>query len=293
MTILIKNKLLILFTFLLIFFISCEKEVIKEISTISVDQIVAFDANGTEIADGTSIAVGQTVSFTAVVDLKDDAGDVSFEWFADEGEFLEKIKLATETENQTQIFASGDTVQWKAPGDEGTYNISVHATDGEFIGIGSRGMGVGAYSPTVTPYYVSDGVCSSCHSTTHADWALTGHSVAWASLMENDYAAAYCYRCHTVGYEGEVGNSGYDEVPIADFVNVQCENCHGAGSDHVAGPSKTNIEITWTADNCGKCHDGTHHPYLTEWTASAHNFDETAAHGAPTYSLRRCMFRVS
>jgi len=285
MNMLNKNALILILASLSIFLISCEKEVIKEISTVAVDEIIAFDVEGNTIAVGTSIAVGQTVSFTAITDLEDDAGEVYFEWFADEGEFegtAHKVSGSTSTNEESQIFASGDTVKWKAPDDEGTYTISVHATDGEYIGIGTRAMGVGAYTPTITPFYVGDEACSSCHTPTYGDWAMTGHSVAWTSLNESSHVASYCNPCHAVGYEGESGNSGYDEVPIADFVNVQCENCHGAGSNHISSPSKTNIEVTWTVDNCGKCHEGSHHPYLTEWTESAHNFDETSSHGAPT-----------
>jgi hypothetical protein len=72
------------------------------------------------------------------------------------------------------------------------------------------------------------------------------------------------------------GNSGYDEAPIEKFVNVQCENCHGAASEHVANVDPTLVEVVWDVENCGKCHEGTHHPYLTEWMMSPHNYDPYA-----------------
>ena len=35
---------------------------------------------------------------------------------------------------------------------------------------------------------------------------------------------------------------------------IGCEECHGAGEEHVAKPAKGNIKITSSADACGKCH---------------------------------------
>ena len=78
-----------------------------------------------------------------------------------------------------------------------------------------------------------------------------------------------------------MGNSGYNEAPIAKFENVQCENCHGPASAHPANPGGGTIEVSFAAENCGQCHEGSHHPYLSEWEASPHNFDESGAHGAP------------
>ena len=81
-----------------------------------------------------------------------------------------------------------------------------------------------------------------------------------------------------MGYEPDwfTGNSGYDEAPIAKFENVQCENCHLAASEHIEGgvPDPTKVVISYEVDNCGKCHDGTHQPYLTEWEQSPHNFSK-------------------
>jgi hypothetical protein len=71
------------------------------------------------------------------------------------------------------------------------------------------------------------------------------------------------------------GNSGYDDAPIAIFENVQCENCHGPASEHTPPNYPTDYEI-FEMGTCGKCHDGTHHPYKTEWLMSPHNYDRYA-----------------
>jgi hypothetical protein len=47
------------------------------------------------------------------------------------------------------------------------------------------------------------------------------------------------------------------------------------------------INIDYSADNCGKCHEGVHHPYLSEWEQSVH----AAApenHGAEVGSCQGC-----
>ncbi|ABV38462.1 hypothetical protein Ssed_3858 [Shewanella sediminis HAW-EB3] len=62
----------------------------------------------------------------------------------------------------------------------------------------------------------------------------------------------YCGRCHTTGWEDYTEGAGdnrnlnrQDDLPGMDgtfaMTGVQCESCHGAGSEHVKGPSKNNI----------------------------------------------------
>lgn len=249
------------------FFSGCEKEVEKIVTKVVRDtvtvterdtlilQIIAVDAIN---ANPDSIAQGGSVQLTVDVTASPLAGDLTYAWFATAGSF-----------NVTE----GDTVIWKAPDDPGAYTVSVHVTDGTYIGIGSRAIGVGMYAPTVSPYYVGGPSCA-CHSSVVTAWQETAHAHAWASLQESGHAASYCNPCHTVGYEGPAGNSGYDEAPIAKFENVQCENCHGPASDHLTGGG---MEVSYDAMNCGKCHEGTHHPYYSEWQESAHAFDVEAA----------------
>lgn len=245
------------------FFGGCEKEVEKIVTKVVRDtvtvterdtvilQIIAVDAIN---ANPDSIAQGGSVELTVDVTASPLAGDLSYAWFATAGSF---------------DVAEGDTVTWKAPDDPGAYTVSVHVTDGTYIGIGSRAIGVGMYAPTVTPYYVGGPSCA-CHSSVVTAWQGTAHAHAWATLQESDHAASYCNPCHTVGYEGTAGNSGYDEAPIAKFENVQCENCHGPASDHLTGGG---MEVSYDAMNCGKCHEGEHHPYYGEWEQSPHNFE--------------------
>lgn len=219
-------------------------------------EIIAVDAVN---ANPDSIAQGGSVELTVDVTASPMAGDLSYAWFATAGSF---------------DVTEGDTVTWKAPDDPGAYTVSVHVTDGTYIGVGSRPIGVGMYAPTVTPYYAGGPSCA-CHSAVVTAWQGTGHASAWATLQASGGAAPYCNPCHTVGYEGDPGNSGYDEAPITKFENVQCENCHGPASDHLAGTGSP--VVSYDVMTCGKCHEGEHHPYLTEWEQSLHAFDLAAA----------------
>ncbi len=82
------------------------------------------------------------------------------------------------------------------------------------------------------PYYVGDAKCASCHAPATAFWKRTVHASAWRTLVEvnkqNDYR---CVGCHVTGY-GQVGGSSLGHTDR--LRDVQCEVCHGPGSEHVA-----------------------------------------------------------
>lgn len=258
--------LLISMIFILGLFTSCsdddDKETV-EIHDTTYIEISMITPQGLSYPD--NITQGETIELFADFDKAPEVGELTYHWFAEGGEIFQ---------HRT------DTVSWKAPDTEGTYKVTVHATDGTYIGIGSANIGVGMYAPTVNPYYVGDESCSTCHSTTHAGWETTGHAEAWAGLMTSGHVASYCYPCHAV-MDDVSGNSGYDDAAIAMFEDVQCESCHGPGSEHISAPGSNDMTVDYTSLSCGTCHEGEHHPYLTEWTESPHNFDETSSHGAP------------
>jgi len=271
----LSHVLVALLVFSLLSFIGCSEDddgekivevIVKDTVIVEVEVIPVTVDNITINPD--SIAVGGSLTLTAEATKEAGVGDITLYWFATSGTFDKSM---------------GDTVVWKAPDDAGTYVITVHATDGNNIGIGKRNVGVGMYAATADVFYVGDGVCSGCHEDTHGGWTETGHAGAWAALQTRDHAASYCNRCHTVDFDEVPGNAGYDDAPIAKFENVQCENCHGPASTHPGQNSAVAVDIS--ADNCITCHSGDHHPFAADWAAAGHNFDPTtAAHGAPANS---------
>jgi predicted CXXCH cytochrome family protein len=122
-------------------------------------------------------------------------------------------------------------------------------------------------------------VCGSCHVEKQSDWLATAHASAWADLQANPGERELCRGCHTVN---ELGNTvtamaGYNATGEARYHDVQCESCHGPGLTHVTNPTDANIPLaalnvdtTAVTQGCAECHDGTHHPFATEWLASRH-----------------------
>jgi hypothetical protein len=241
---------------LFLFLSSCERD--EKIVEITVrDTLFAVIVQSVD-ANPDSIAIGGTITFTAQISALSNVGDINLTWKATGGTFSS---------------TTGDTVSWKAPEAPGTYVITVLADDGQYSGVGTRNIGVGMYAATADVFYVGGQVCANCHSNPQAnDWAETAHAHAWQTLMESGHPRPTCNKCHTVDFEEVVGNAGYDDVPTAMFEDVQCESCHGPGSQHIASPTtEGSILVSYDSETtCGTCHEGTHHPFLSEWKESAH-----------------------
>ncbi|UCF32499.1 MAG: SMP-30/gluconolactonase/LRE family protein [Phycisphaerales bacterium] len=114
--------------------------------------------------------------------------------------------------------------------------------------------------------YVGADVCAVCHVTEHGEWSGTIHKEAFNNLppFAQDPAMG-CVECHTVGFE----QGGFEDIATTpEFAGVQCENCHGPGSDHASLATTENIVIDLTAELCGACHTDSHHPTYDEWASS-------------------------
>ncbi|MHC5109815.1 MAG: multiheme c-type cytochrome [Planctomycetota bacterium] len=123
----------------------------------------------------------------------------------------------------------------------------------------------------VTGKFAGSDVCISCHTNTHGDWQETLHATALDALKSiGQETNAECLPCHTVGF-GEDG--GYvDEATTLSLANVGCESCHGAARDHVdnVGDESMRPIKDISAEVCGACHTGSHHPNFDEWQTSNH-----------------------
>ncbi len=119
--------------------------------------------------------------------------------------------------------------------------------------------------------YVSAEVCNTCHIQKGLEWELTGHADALPALLSSDHVSDTCVPCHVVGLDDNPNNSGYDDpnpAVAAKFGGVQCENCHGAGSEHIK--TYIGLDSPLGGELCGQCHEGSHHPTYTEWATSTH-----------------------
>ncbi|MEN8192753.1 MAG: T9SS type A sorting domain-containing protein [Bacteroidota bacterium] len=137
--------------------------------------------------------------------------------------------------------------------------------------------------------------CWMCHNTTYNKWAETGHSDILDRALEgtlSDHYASYCIGCHTTGFDPNANNDGFDDwgfvfpdslfEGMADSMyttypdamaraNIQCESCHGPGSEHGSDVTDSKMVSSLDSKNCAWCHDaGTHHIFPYQWDNSGH-----------------------
>ena len=146
----------------------------------------------------------------------------------------------------------------------------------------------------------SDTACTTCHNDQVAadmftPWAASGHAEILTQNIDNPsgHWSLGCAPCHSVGYDTEAENGGFDEAVAeeeweaphgavgnyatmledypksARLANIQCENCHGPqDSDaHMLGAPRQNI----SAELCGSCHgEPARHGRFQQWEESGH-----------------------
>jgi hypothetical protein len=201
------------------------------------------------------------------------------------------------------IFTAGSAGTYVISFTEGTYAGTVTINAGEFVG----GVLNDAEQALVG---VTGSTCRTCHAPYFDEWIGTGHYELFEGGMKGEassHYASYCIGCHVTGYDMNAVNNGFDEhgfvfpdstaltdvygspdssghlfpavwdslfvfYPEAmNFARIQCESCHGPGSEHVANPTGVAPDVTLSTDNCAICHDsGTHHVYPEQWDASGH-----------------------
>jgi hypothetical protein len=156
--------------------------------------------------------------------------------------------------------------------------------------------------------YVGIQACAQCHGGGPAgtpwsmveSWSQTGHAVWFKKGIDGELEGGTygtgCISCHTVGYDAnaKAANGGFDDMAaqlkwvmpavfkpgnfaamppaLKNVANIQCENCHGPGSEHVAnGGDPRFISISLNSGDCGQCHGAlTHHIKSGEWATSGH-----------------------
>ncbi|MCH8286411.1 T9SS type A sorting domain-containing protein [candidate division KSB1 bacterium] len=197
--------------------------------------------------------------------------------------------------SQTPFFTPDTAGQYKitltVTNADGTSNpVELWINAGTYVGVGTVG---GA-----TPDYKKS-QCAVCHSRKEEAWAQTKHATALQKKIDGEgvsFFAESCLECHTVGYRDDAVNAGFDDVAsdsgwtfpstieaghlldmvinfpeVAAKANVQCENCHGPGSEHAARTSKNQIAKSFESGVCEQCHDAApYHIFPSQWQNSKH-----------------------
>lgn len=78
----------------------------------------------------------------------------------------------------------------------------------------------------------------------------------WSDYNPGEKNLKYdCGPCHMTNYNKEGHQDGLEGiVGTWTFPGIQCEECHGPGSDHVKSADKAKIRVDKTSAACGKCH---------------------------------------
>jgi hypothetical protein len=97
--------------------------------------------------------------------------------------------------------------------------------------------------------------CKRCHQDEYDQWQTTAHASAFETLEKSLQSTnPECLACHTTG-QRELPRDGSVEVP-GNLRGVQCEACHGIGSEHARDGSYGGISVA----TCVACHDSSNSP---------------------------------
>src|ERR1017187_4554648 len=171
--------------------------------------------------------------------------------------------------------------------------------------------------------YVGVATCASCHGTSpqvglsdyYTPWSQTLHATMAQrgvdGLLAPDYNES-CFACHTLGYNQaplatngnfyavenqlgwtfptvlQVGNYAAMPTNLQNLANIQCESCHGPGSQH-PGKESANLDVAV----CATCHqDGDFHNRPKHWSlgphGSADGYLSVSIGEAPNASCSKC-----
>jgi hypothetical protein len=100
--------------------------------------------------------------------------------------------------------------------------------------------------PASPAEYISAAACAQCHTDQYVKWSNSKHARATDGLMHNkDDFDASCLQCHATGKSAK---------GLPEFTAVQCEQCHGPGSNHALNPGKGYGKVMNLKSACSNCH---------------------------------------
>jgi hypothetical protein len=137
--------------------------------------------------------------------------------------------------------------------------------------------------------YVGASACVDCHQDQARFWTQTKHARAYHTLevVEKQYSLD-CVRCHVTGWQqpggvcridrAQAGGPGIEGKGVGRR-DVQCENCHGPGSDHLRDAAGRFIQKQVPESVCLRCHEAANSPQFDD--ARYRPFIVGPGHGKP------------
>jgi len=180
---------------------------------------------------------------------------------------------------------------------------------GTAVSLAALGPGVANAAPPSArqPVFVGAKACGECHDgkamgNQFSTWLHTRHAKAytslakpearqiakWSGITTEPQESAMCLGCHATGAEAEP----WEKDP-AFFLKdgIQCEKCHGPGSEYMDAKVMTNRKAAMMAglnmpakDDCAKCHceKGSHRMVLGPKSFDLEKAWHAIAHPTPT-----------
>jgi len=106
--------------------------------------------------------------------------------------------------------------------------------------------------------YTGSRACQNCHEYEYKKWSSRVHAHAYATLEKvGSQYDPECVVCHVVGMKYESGFVSGERS--GHLKNVGCENCHGAGSEHIESAGEVRIQMPKSVcTDCTDCHTPEH-----------------------------------
>ena len=137
--------------------------------------------------------------------------------------------------------------------------------------------------------YVGAAECARCHESESAFWTQTKHARAYHTLeVVQKQFSLDCVRCHVTGWQQPGGVCRIDRTQLGGpgveghgvgRRDVQCEDCHGPGSDHVRDETGAFIQKQVPETVCMRCHEAANSPHFDD--ARYRPFIVGPGHGKP------------
>ena len=221
--------------------------------------------------------------------------------------------------NSTAVFQLAGRTFFR-PDAVGQYTVNATITT---VGSGSTNVSTKITGAT----YLGITACAACHSgafsgapSIYPTYTNTAHASYFTRAIDGLVSSHYsknCISCHVLGYDTNsfANNGGFDDVAavlgwtfptvltngnwanlpeqLKDVANIQCENCHGPGSQHMFSGGQvgnTNaISVSYGAGTCSQCHDSVPNEYQSaQWNNSLHGHASRTPSGSGREACVRC-----
>ena len=221
--------------------------------------------------------------------------------------------------NSTAVFQLAGRTFFR-PDAVGQYTVNATITT---VGSGSTNVSTKITGAT----YLGITACAACHSgafsgapSIYPTYTNTAHASYFTRAIDGLVSSHYsknCISCHVLGYDTNsfANNGGFDDVAavlgwtfptvltngnwanlpeqLKDVANIQCENCHGPGSQHMFSGGQvgnTNaISVSYGAGTCSQCHDSAPNEYQSaQWNNSLHGHASRTPSGSGREACVRC-----